>query len=440
MRIAVLALDTRGGVQPYTALALGLQAAGHDVRMVVYAEAAPEISARGIATVPLSGDAERAVRDSGASDMSVIRLHRFMRAMMREVIGAHATQSLDACSDADLLTAGIGGSAIGAAVAEKLGRPFVAAHLQPIGPPTAAFPGPLLAGVPRWLGAPGRRASHRVSGLGVELLVGPARRQVRTEVLGLPARPARHRPALPTLYGYSPLVVPTPPEWGPDRHVTGYWTLPDGDDWAPPAQLAEFLAAGPAPVCIGFGSMVGDDPAGLAALVVDAARRAGTRAVLLSGWGGLVAGDLGGDDVLVLDQAPHDGLFPRCAAVVHHGGAGTTGAGLRAGVPAVVVPFGMDQPFWASRVAALGAGPAPVPRRRLTASSLAAALRATTDERMRERAADIGRRLRAEDGVGRAVAHYDALSPPLLSGPPRRPTSPTAPHTTAPPLPARRGL
>jgi UDP:flavonoid glycosyltransferase YjiC (YdhE family) len=252
------------------------------------------------------------------------------------------------------------------------------------------------------------RLSHRLTAAGIGMLVGPATRRVRAE-LGLPARPAPPRPGSPVLYGYSPVVVPKPPEWGPERRITGYWTL-DGGDWSPPAELAAFLDAGPPPVCIGFGSMVGDDPAGLASLVVRAARRAGTRAVLLSGWGGLDAERIASDDVLVLDQAPHDRLLPLCSAVVHHGGAGTTGAGLRAGVPSVVVPFGMDQPFWASRVAALGAGPTPLPRRRLTAEALADALRATTRPEMRDRAAQIGRVLRREDGVRRAVANLDALA------------------------------
>jgi UDP:flavonoid glycosyltransferase YjiC (YdhE family) len=409
MHIALLALDTRGGVQPYTALALGLRDAGHDVRMVVHADAAPGIAARGITAVPLIGRAEEVARESGAAEMGPLRRTRFMRRMVDEVVGEQTRQALDGSADADLLVAGVGGSALGRGVAEKLGRPFVEAHLQPIGPSTSAFPGPLVPRVPGWTGAPGVRLSHRLSALGIDLLVGPAAKRVRAE-LGLPARPAPVALGLPALYGYSPVVVPQPPEWGPDRHVTGYWTLPDGEGWTPPAELTAFLAAGPPPVCIGFGSMVGDDPAALSALVRDAARRAGMRAVLLSGWGGLDAAAPSSDDLLVLDQAPHDWLFPRCAAVVHHGGAGTTGAGLRAGVPSVLVPFGMDQPFWASRVVALGVGPAPVPRRRLTAEALAAALRATTDREMRARAADIGTAIRAEDGVGRAVAHLGAIA------------------------------
>ncbi len=407
MRIAVVAQDTRGGIQPYTALVLGLRAAGHEAWMVLPADDAPAVAARGIPTVPLPGHSRDELRASGAADMNPVQRHRFMQRKAAEVIGVQTRQALDGCADADVVVAGVGGSAVAAGVAEKLGRPFVTAHLQPIGPPTAAFPGPLLPGVPAWTGAPGLRASHRLTAAGIGLLTGSAGRGVRAE-LGLPARPAPRRPGLPTLYGYSPVVVPAAPEWGPDAHVTGYWTLDDGTGWTPPAGLAAFLDAGPPPVCVGFGSMVGDDPAALGALVRDAARRAGTRAVLLSGWGALDG--RADDDVFVLEEAPHDWLFPRCSAVVHHGGAGTTGAGLRAGVPSVVVPYAVDQPFWASRVVALGAGPAPVPRRRLTVDALAGALLATRDAGMRERAARVGTAIRAEDGVGRAVGVLDDLA------------------------------
>jgi UDP:flavonoid glycosyltransferase YjiC (YdhE family) len=162
-------------------------------------------------------------------------------------------------------------------------------------------------------------------------------------------------------------------------------------------------------VSVGFGSMASEDPAAVTALVRGAARDAGVRLVLRAGWGGLAPGS-DDADVCAAEAMPHEWLFPRVAAVVHHGGAGTTGAGLRAGVPAVVVPFAMDQPFWGSRVAALGVGPTPVPRAKLTRPALAVALReAVTDRGMRARASALGALLRAEDGVGRAVSRLEAV-------------------------------
>lgn len=161
---------------------------------------------------------------------------------------------------------------------------------------------------------------------------------------------------------------------------------------------------------IGFGSMVSDNPAALHELVRGAARQAGVRVVLVAGWGGSV-GLAPADDLFVVKAAPYEWLFPRVAAAVHHGGAGTTGEAIRAGVPAVVVPFSVDQPFWASRVEALGVGPASIPRKRLTAERLAEAIRrAVTDDVMRGRAAELGARVRAEDGVGAAVAVLERIA------------------------------
>jgi UDP:flavonoid glycosyltransferase YjiC (YdhE family) len=189
--------------------------------------------------------------------------------------------------------------------------------------------------------------------------------------------------------------------------MTGYWFLDRPQGWQPPAALVDFLQAGPPPVVVGFGSITVRDPEETTVLVLSALRAARQRGLLLTGWGGLSQADLP-DDVFKLEAVPHDWLFPRAAAVVHHGGAGTTAAALRAGVPSIVVPNFMDQPFWAQRVVALGAGPRPIPRNRLNAARLSAALRAAVeDESFRARAAAVGRRLRAEDGVGRAVEAFE---------------------------------
>ena len=162
-------------------------------------------------------------------------------------------------------------------------------------------------------------------------------------------------------------------------------------------------------VSIGFGSMTSTDPAMMTKLMLGAIRAAGVRAVLLSGWGGL-ASVAGTDDVFCAENLPHDWLFPRVAAVIHHGGAGTTGAAIRAGVPAIVVPFAVDQPFWGARVAALGLGPVPLPRKQLTQQKLADALRQTlADTEMRARAALLGPQVRAEDGISAAVEQYGRL-------------------------------
>jgi UDP:flavonoid glycosyltransferase YjiC (YdhE family) len=203
--------------------------------------------------------------------------------------------------------------------------------------------------------------------------------------------------------------VPRPADWGDPVTVAGYWFLQAPSSFVPPPALARFLECGPTPVYVGFGSMALRDAERVTGVVLDALTLSGMRAVMALGWGGLSPRDLP-DSVYALESVPHDWLFPRVAAVVHHGGAGTTAAGLRAGVPSVVVPFILDQFFWANRVARLGVGPPAVPYSRLSAQRLARAIAGAVGEPgIRERAAALGARIRAEDGVGKAVGTIERL-------------------------------
>jgi sterol 3beta-glucosyltransferase len=211
------------------------------------------------------------------------------------------------------------------------------------------------------------------------------------------------------LYLYSSHVGHAPEEWPENLHVTGACTLDTTAGWTAPKELVDFLAAGPPPVYIGFGSMTGRSPEDLARLAQQAVTLAGQRAVLVSGWGG-IASAARSADVLVVESAPHEWLFPRCSAVVHHGGAGTVTAGLAAGKPTVVTAFFGDQPYWGYRVQALGAGPPPILRRDLDAQRLAGAIRRVVSEESYRRAAEhVATRLRAEDGVANAVETIRAI-------------------------------
>lgn len=408
MRIAFVCNDTRGGVEPYVALSLGLRAAGHEVRAVAPAPLAHMFGDVGIPVAPLSGDVQAVVRDSGgAAERGAVASLVFAARQLPAVMEAWMRETLAGCEGAELIAGGIGGMGTGLAVAEALSVPFIEAHLQPIGQPTDAYPAVLAPWVPARLGPAMRRASHRLSEAVLwGSMAAPIRRARRT-VLGLRHAPRAHLHH-GVLYGFSPAVVRVPDEGRRRRHTTGYWTLAPAEGWAPPSDLAAFVAAdGPPVVSIGFGSMVGADPGHLADLVRGAANDAGVRAVLLAGWGGLEVGQAD-DAVFAIDAVPYEWLFARVAASVHHGGAGTTGASLRAGVPVTVVPFTMDQPFWGSRIAELGVGPEPIPRRRLTRARLAAALRTSvSDHDMRSRACALGERLRAEDGVGEAVRRFE---------------------------------
>jgi UDP:flavonoid glycosyltransferase YjiC (YdhE family) len=311
-----------------------------------------------------------------------------------------------ACRGAQAIVFGAFGFA-GYHAAERLGVPSVSTYLQPVAR-TRTFPS-LLTPPGIRLGGLYNLATHVL----LEQLLWQSYRAVlnrwRADTLGLRPIPftgpyARvRRERLPTLYGFSPSVVPKPPDWPEWLHVPGYWFLDRPAAWEPPRELSTFLERGPPPVYVGFGSMTLRDAAVLTRLALAALRMTGQRGVLLRGWAGLGLAELPGD-VRAVDDVPHDWLFARCGAAVHHGGAGTTAAALRAGIPSVVTPFFGDQPFWGRVVADLGAGPEPIPRRRLTADRLARAIAtATGDAGVRARAAALGPRVRAEAGVSRSV-------------------------------------
>jgi len=418
MRVTIIASGSRGDVEPYVALGKGLKAAGHVVRLVTHENYGPLVTGQGLDLWPIAGNVQDiAQSESMRNTLAEGNFLAIMSQMAKEAERgglAMAEASLAACRSMDLVLAGIGGLFVGLAVAEKLDLPFVQAYYIPF-TPTRAYPSFVLPPLPSWLGGFLNRPSYHLVRQIMWQSFRPADKVVRRQALGLPPAPlggpygGERLQGYPILYGYSPSVIPPPPDWGENIHVTGYWFLdpaggPAGADWAPPSAVVEFLQAGPPPVYVGFGSMSSREPEETTVLILQALARAQQRAILLSGWGGLRKTELP-DSVLMLDSIPFSWLFPRMAAVVHHGGAGTTAAALRAGVPSVVIPFFADQPYWGRRVAALGVGPDPIPQRRLTAERLAQAIQQMmTDETMRQRAAVLGSAIRAEDGVARAVA------------------------------------
>jgi sterol 3beta-glucosyltransferase len=397
MRITILTIGTQGDVRPYVALGCGLHARGHAVTIATLTQFRSFLTEYGLRPAALRGAYLEAALAPRGNPLKLIRQYQQM-----------ARETLDdewrSAHDAEVLIynpAAFGGYHI----ADRLGVPAFAAFPTPLYSPTREFPSPFFPF--RSLG-PFNPLSHRVFAK-----LGPAlyRRPIgewRRDTLGLP--PTRGEEMLrgkpvTKLYAYSPAVVPVPADWDASSVVTGYWFLDTPTRWQPSHELAAFLESGPAPVYVGFGSMAFHDAARQTAIVFKALRLAGQRAVLATGWGGLKSEEVP-SSIFMLDSVPHDWLFPQVAAVVHHGGAGATGAGLRAGKPTVICPFVGDQSFWGRRVAALGAGPRPIPRRRLTADRLAEAIHvAVSDESIRQRAASLGAAIRAEDGIGQAVAH-----------------------------------
>jgi UDP:flavonoid glycosyltransferase YjiC (YdhE family) len=402
-------------VQPYLALALGLKSRGHDVLVAAPLLFEAFVGSRDIAFVHLPGEflelletpeAKAAIAGSGgfAAGFKMIKL---FKPIGRKQLSAEWSAAQRFTPEMIIYHP----KAVGAPhIAEKLGCVSVLASPLPGFTPTDEFASPLMPF--RSLG-PLNRLTHSVmAGSGDAIFRGMIG-DWRVKELGLSRRPRRRLVPHATLYAYSQHVVPIPADWPSNVDVTGYWFLDDDKDWRPSPELQKFLSAGSPPVYVGFGSMPGLDPVALTSAVVDALIEAGQRGVLATG-GGAIHGEAGGDHVHVIEGAPHDKLFPLMSACVHHGGAGTTAASLRAGRPMVICPFFGDQPFWAHRVEDLGLGPKSLDRKRLSSGSLAAAIREATDTPAYElRAAAIGRAVRAEDGVARAISFLESRA--LLS-------------------------
>ena len=207
----------------------------------------------------------------------------------------------------------------------------------------------------------------------------------------------------PVLNGFSRYLIPTVKDWPKWVCTSGFWFLDEAEQWHPDPEFQRFLDAGEKPVYIGFGSMNSSDPAALSQMVTQALQDAGQRGVLMTGWGGLSRTSLS-DDIYILEKAPHDALFPLMSAVVHHAGAGTTAAGLRAGIPNVCIPHFGDQDFWAYRCYSAGVSPAAIPRKRLNRHNLARALAQVTHHKdMRHKAREMGQKIQSEEGVGQAI-------------------------------------
>ncbi|TCO58320.1 glycosyltransferase [Actinocrispum wychmicini] len=421
MKVLIMTLGTRGDVQPFVALARGLLAAGHEVVLTAPHRFAGFVTSHG---VPFTGvdDGPMRLMDDTAGAGAVIEGGIRARLRQARTMPAMFTQLLEDCWVVASRGAGAGADLVvhngqilaGQHVAEALGIPAVLALPVPMYVPTREFPWPG-AGFPPWLPASANRATF----LGMKAPVAMFGRVVdrwREHTLRLPRRRRRHDPLRrpdndqgTVLHAFSPAVLHAPADWPDSVRTTGYWVLPPSSEPLPD-RVEEFLSAGDPPVFVGFGSMSGRDPAHSTAVVLEAARRAGTRLVMATGWGGL-ADSAAGDDVLVVNEVDHQLLFPRVAAVVHHGGAGTSGVAFAAGRPQVVCPFVGDQPFWARLAHRRGVAPEPLPQRHLTPSGLAAAITtAITDSDLARTAEQLGRCVRADHGVGDAVTALEGVA------------------------------
>lgn len=407
MKIAILTYGSRGDVQPFLALAVGLQKAGHTVTLAAPARFTDYIERYGIHSAPLPGDPGELSQLFNDAGGNVFRMVRSMQKHIFQIAPGVVRVVRDAIRGADLLVHSFAFTTGGHSYARELAIPDISVQMFPVFAPTRAFPA---IGMPAtglgWLNYFSHWFSTRVFWHAGNAGFYQLRRLAPADFpahLFWPFSPSPGRPVTPLVLACSPVVLSHPPDWNlPHIHQPGYFFI-DDPDYQPPHALSRFLDTGDPPVCVTFGSMLNQETERITRAALDAIRASNRRAVVLTGWGGWRP-SVPPDHALFLDAAPHSWLFPRCRAVIHHGGAGTTAAGLRAGVPSLIIPHAADQPFWGSRIAAIGAGPKPIPVRRLTPESLITALQQAETGTIRARADEIGRIIRSEDGVGRAVA------------------------------------
>ncbi|GER41143.1 sterol 3-beta-glucosyltransferase [Striga asiatica] len=449
LQIVMLIVGTRGDVQPFVAIGKRLQDYGHRVRLATHSNFKEFVLTSGLEFYPLGGDPKvlagymvknKGFLPSGPSEIPI------QRNQIKEIIYS----LLPACKEPDI-DSGIPFKADAIIanppayghthVAEALKVPIHIFFTMPW-TPTSEFPHPLS----RVKQSAGYRLSYQIVDSLIWLGIRDMINDLRKKKLKL--RPVTYLSGsqgsesdIPHGYIWSPHLVPKPkgglfsyenvlplrhivnvPNWGPKVDVVGFCFLDLASNYEPPESLVNWLKVGPKPIYIGFGSLPVQEPAKMTQIIVEALQITKQRGIINKGWGGL--GNLAEekDFVYLLDNCPHDWLFLQCAAVVHHGGAGTTAAGLKAACPTTIVPFFGDQPFWGERVHARGVGPPPILVDDFSLQKLVNAIRVMLDPEVKERAVQLAKAMENEDGVAGAVnAFFKHL--------PRKKVEPDPEHT-----------
>jgi sterol 3beta-glucosyltransferase len=413
--VVIFTIGTQGDVRPCVALGQGLQRAGYPVRIATSGNFAGLVRDAGLEYYPLTADfqamleSDRSIADHG---MNLREMARIFRERYTNWAANWVKEGLAASDGAGLLIGVSNSILLAKALSEALSIPFAIARLQPM-TRSKILPPVMFSSSRRKTPAALSLAAYYLIFKMLWGVMRPAINDIVRPQLGLPGYPwygpyFRDLHTAKVINGFSEHVLPRPADWPDTCQVTGYWFF-DQPHWTPPAALSRFLAAGPKPVYIGFGSMVSSHATTFTQTVLEAVKKSGRRAVLATGWGALDGADGQQDEqIFFLRHAPHDGLFPLMSAAVHHGGAGTTAAAVRAGIPSVIVPFFGDQPFWAHCLNRKGVAPPALERKSLTADVLAGALAATQQPAMIQTAAALGRAVRAEDGIGEAIRRLRA--------------------------------
>lgn len=403
MRITMITIGSTGDVRPYIILGRELKARGHDVAICAFSTFEQMVCREGLRFKPLRGDVKELMGFlmNGSTGVGFLKQ---ARDGLLNLIDPLLEDMEAAVEDAEAIIGNYLGQ-VNQSLAEINRVPYVQTQFFPMDQnreaPIASAPGQKVG----WMW---NLASYRLGHLLVSALEKYYLTEWRAEH-GMAKRKLATTPQyelyghiVPVLYAISPLIMPRPSEWGANIHMTGYWLGKTDLDFTPSPEMQAFLDKGEKPIYIGFGSMVNAEMKETLDVVLEAIRISGVRAILSTGWGGVEIPAR--EDIFVAEYVPHDWLFQQVSAVVHHGGAGTTAAGILAGCPTLVIPFGGDQPFWAQRVEKLGIGPKSIARDKLNVSRLAKALTdLTTTQRYRVAVNELAIRLRKEDGVGHAA-------------------------------------
>ena len=404
MNITILTYGSRGDVQPFLPLSLGLLKRGHFVKLAAPGRFKDLVEGYGISFFPLAGDPEELSRRLNDAGYDFVKLLRELFKHSTQIGAEVARQTEEACASADLIIHTFT-HAVGAhTLAREMNIPDIHIQTFPMFTPTGDYPNIALPNLKlRFLNRLTHIVSRRITSWASRIGYEQVRRQA-----GLPKRKLYSpfdedslRSPTPILCAWSPSILPPSSDWKSNVHVIGYFFFDENMAYEPPAELRSFLSAGEPPVCVSFGSMIHRDAERIDEIIRDALKRSKQRAVILSGWGSVHRTST--SDVLYLDAVPHDWLLPHCKMLIHHGGAGTTSAGLRAGIPQVVVPFMADQPFWGKRIHAIGVGSHPLRVKNISTDQLMQAMVESEAQAVCEQARLVSQFVRKDAGVLLAI-------------------------------------
>ncbi|PIM98351.1 UDP-glucuronosyl and UDP-glucosyl transferase [Handroanthus impetiginosus] len=414
LQIVMLIVGTRGDVQPFVAIGKRLQADGHRVRLATHSNFKEFVLSAGLEFYHLGGDPKvlaaymvknKGFLPSGPSEINTQRnqIKEIIFSLLPACTARDPDTNVEFKADAIIANPPAYGHTH---VAEALKVPLHIMFTMPW-TPTSEFPHPLS----RVKQQVGYSLSYQIVDaliwLGIRDMINEFRKKrLRLRPVTYLSGSYSSPPDVPYAYIWSPHLVPKPKDWGPSIDVVGFCFLDLASNYVPPDSLVEWLKAGKEPIYIGFGSLPVEDPEKMTRIIVEALEKMGQRGIINKGWGGL--GNLAEpkDFIYLLDNCPHDWLFTKCVAVVHHGGAGTTAAGLKAACPTTVVPFFGDQPFWGEQVHARGVGPEPIPVDEFSLEKLVDAIQFMLDPQVKQRAVELAKAMENEDGVTGAVHSF----------------------------------